>query len=49
MLGPADNYGGLISFRYVAPLCGVLALIFAVLWAGDRRRGGYRVTRIGEA
>ncbi|MBT8405437.1 MAG: MFS transporter [Gemmatimonadetes bacterium] len=49
VLGPADNYGGRISFRYVAPLCGILALIFAALWAGDRRRGGYRVTRIGEA
>jgi MFS family permease len=49
VLGPADNYGGRVSFRYVAPLCGVLALIFGALWAGDRRRGGYRVTRIGEA
>jgi fucose permease len=49
VLGPADNYGGRISFRYVAPLCGILAVIFGFLWMGDRRRGGYRVTRIGEA
>lgn len=46
ILGPADNYGGRISFRYVAPLCGILALIFGGLWMGDRRRGGYRVERI---
>jgi len=48
LLGPADNYGGRISFRYVAPLCAVLALIFGALYAGDRRAGGYRVQRIGE-
>ncbi|MEJ2541656.1 MAG: hypothetical protein P8188_17110, partial [Gemmatimonadota bacterium] len=46
LLGPADNYGGRISFRYVAPLCGVLVLIFGALYAADRRAGGYRVTRI---
>ncbi len=46
ILGPADNYGGRISFRYVAPLCLLLALIFGGLWMGDRRRGGYRVERI---
>lgn len=48
ILGPADNYGGRISFRYVAPLCGILALIFAALWMGDRRRGGYRIERLGD-
>jgi hypothetical protein len=49
ILGPADNYGGRISFRYVAPLCGVLFLIFGVLYARDRSAGGYRATRIAEA
>lgn len=49
ILGPADNYGGRISFRYVAPLCLILALIFGGLWTADRRAGGYRVTRIHEA
>ena len=46
VLGPADNYGGRISFRYVVPLCGVLLLIFGALYARDRSAGGYRVNRI---
>lgn len=46
VLGPADNYGGRISFRYVVPLCGALALIFGTLYASDRRAGGYRVRRV---
>jgi len=49
ILGPADNYGGKISFRYVVPLCGVLLLIFAGLYTRDRRAGGYRVESIGAA
>ncbi|MEJ2204900.1 MAG: MFS transporter [Gemmatimonadota bacterium] len=47
ILGPADNYGGRISFRYVVPLCGILTILFAVMYTRDRRAGGYRVTRIG--
>ena len=46
VLEPADNYGGLISFRYVVPLCGVLVLIFGTLYARDRCAGGYVVQRI---
>lgn len=38
ILGPADNYGGRVSFLYVVPLCGVLALIFGALYLRDRRR-----------
>jgi fucose permease len=50
ILGPADNYGGKISFRWVVPLCGVLVLIFGALWLRDRNAGGYRATSIrGEA
>jgi MFS family permease len=37
ILGPADNYGGRVSFRYIVPLCGVLALIFGALYLRDRR------------
>ncbi|MDH5590263.1 MAG: MFS transporter [Gemmatimonadota bacterium] len=48
-LGPADNYGGRISFRYVVPLCGVLTLIFAAMYLRDRRAGGYRKEHIGAA
>ena len=47
-LSPADNYGGRISFRYVVPLCGVLAIIFLALFLGDRRRGGYRIEKLGQ-
>lgn len=49
ILGPADNYGGKISFRYVVPLSGVLLLIFGGLYARDRAAGGYRVERIEDA
>ena len=37
ILGPADNYGGRVSFLYVVPLCGVLALVFGALYLRDRR------------
>jgi fucose permease len=47
ILGPADNYGGRISFRYVVPLCGALLLIFAGMYHRDRQAGGYRVESIG--
>jgi fucose permease len=47
ILGPADNYGGRISFRYVVPLCGILLVIFGVMYARDKAAGGYQVKRIG--
>ena len=37
-LGPAENRGGLISFRYLVPLCGVLTLVFGLLYLRDRRQ-----------
>jgi len=37
ILGPADNYGGRLSFRWVAPLSIFLAIVFGVLYARDRR------------
>jgi hypothetical protein len=46
ILGPAENLGGRVSFRYLVPLAALAALIFALLYASDRRRGGYRVQRI---
>ncbi len=49
ILGPADNYGGKVSFRYVVPLCLVLVLAFGAMYARDRSRGGYRVERIDSA
>jgi hypothetical protein len=46
LLGPAENYGGRTSFRYCIPLAAIAALVFAVLYAYDRKRGGYRVERV---
>lgn len=46
ILGPADSYGGRMSFRWLVPLCGVLVLIFGGLYARDRSAGGYRIERI---
>ena len=47
ILGPADNYGGRISFRWIVPLCGILLVIFGVLYGRDRAAGGYKVESIG--
>jgi MFS family permease len=49
ILGPADNYGGRVSFLYVVPLSGVLLLIFGAMYMKDRSAGGYTVERIGGA
>ncbi|WP_420633547.1 MFS transporter [Candidatus Palauibacter sp.] len=47
LLGPADNYGGRVSFRYIVPFTAALILIFGLLYARDRRAGGYRAVKIG--
>ena len=47
ILGPADNYGGRVSFLYMVPLCAILALIFGTMYLRDRRTGGYTVREIG--
>ncbi len=47
ILAPTDNYGGRVSFRYILPFTGALILIFGLLYARDRRAGGYRAVRIG--
>jgi MFS family permease len=39
VLGPADNFGGRMSFRWVAPLSIVVAVVFGLLFLRDRRRG----------
>lgn len=46
VLDPADNYGGRVAFRRLAPLSLIIVLVFGVLYLDDRRRGGYRVERI---
>jgi fucose permease len=47
LLGPADNYGGRISFRYIVPFTATAILIFAFLYWRDRKRGGYEPETIG--
>jgi fucose permease len=46
LLGPAENYGGRVSFRYCVPLAAGVAVVFSLLYLNDRRKGGYRVERI---
>ncbi len=48
ILNPADNYGGRMSFRYVAPFSIVIILVFGILYLRDRREGGYKVETIDE-
>lgn len=43
ILNPAENKGGLISFRFVAPLSLILIVVFGTLYAQDRRRVGGRI------
>jgi MFS family permease len=46
ILGPAENYGGKISFRRVAPLTIILTIIFGILYFRDRKRGGYQIEKL---
>ena len=46
ILGPAENRGGLVSFRYLVPLSGVLVVVFGLLYIRERRSGGYRAERL---
>ncbi len=48
ILGPADNFGGRISFRYIVPFTGLLIIIFGVMYFRDRKAGGYQVKKITE-
>ncbi|MFH1746839.1 MAG: MFS transporter [Planctomycetota bacterium] len=49
ILGPADNYGGRMSFRYVAPFAVIILIVFGVLYIRDRAAGGYRAERLTTA
>lgn len=46
ILQPAEAAAGQRSFRYVAPAALVLIVVFGVMYAADRRRGGYRAVRL---
>jgi fucose permease len=46
ILNPADNYGGRMSFRRVAPFAIILVIVFGAVYASDRAKGGYKVEKI---
>lgn len=46
ILGPADNYGGRLSFRYIVPFTCLLIVIFGLLYLRDKRAGGYRAEHL---
>lgn len=48
ILGPADNFGGRVSFRAILPFTAILVVVFGVLYVRDRRTGGYRAERLGQ-
>jgi hypothetical protein len=49
VLLPADNYGGRMSFRYVAPFSIAIILVFGVLYLRDRAAGGYKAEKLTAA
>jgi MFS family permease len=46
VLQPADNYGGRMSFRYVAPFALVIIVVFGLLFLRDRAKGGYKAEKL---
>ena len=46
ILNPADNYGGLMSFRYVAPFAALLVIIFGVMYLVDKKRGSLPAEKV---
>jgi len=48
LLGPAENHGGKIAFRWVSFLAIALVIIFGMLNLYDRAKGGYKAEHITE-
>ncbi|MGD8176052.1 MFS transporter [Marinimicrobium sp. ARAG 43.8] len=48
IVGPADNYGGRMAFRWVMPIALIVALFFAAMYLYDRKRGGYRAVKLDD-
>ena len=46
ILTPADSYGGIMSFRWVASLAAVLTVIFGLMYVKDKSQGGYKAESI---
>jgi hypothetical protein len=49
ILQPADNYGGRVAFRKLAPLSIILMIVFGVLFMQDRRTLSLRTTESAQA
>ena len=49
VLGPADNYGGRMAFRYVAPFSLVIIVVFGLLYMRDKKAGGYKAEVLADA
>jgi hypothetical protein len=43
---PADEYGSLMSFRWVSVLSIILVIAFGALYLSDRAKGGYKAEKI---
>ena len=46
LLNPADNFGGRMAFRKIAPFAAIIIVVFGILYVNDRRKGGYKVEKI---
>jgi fucose permease len=46
VLRPADNYGGRMSFLWIAPLAFFVSIVFLVIYIRDKRKGGYRAVHL---
>ena len=46
LLNPADNYGGRLSFRTLAPIGFILIFVFGALFIRDRMTGGYKAEKL---
>ena len=46
ILNPADNYGGRMSFRIIAPFAGILVIVFGAMYISDKKKGGYKAEEI---
>ncbi|MFH5834370.1 MFS transporter [Halalkalibaculum sp. DA384] len=46
VLRPADNYGGRMAFRWVAPIALLSGVVYLLWFIRDQHRGGYQVERL---
>lgn len=46
VIGPMDNAGGRLSFRYLAPSAIILIVVFGTIYMRDKGSGGYKIENI---